>query len=139
MAIPKKGSRLITVDGTVFRWRVRHKPTYDEGMAWSPLSFAVERAEEPGAVLMVSLPYARPDNWLGERAIAIRPALVVGCIRRAASASDPSFPFLRGMIPQGDGIEDFARRLGTVGVGIVLVGDLPQIRPRHHARQAAAA
>ncbi|MED7926262.1 hypothetical protein SMD20_18545 [Nonomuraea sp. LP-02] len=83
MAIPKKASRLITVDGTVFRWRVRHKPTYDEGMAWSPLSFAVERAEEPGAVLMVSLPYARPDNWLGERAIAIRPALVVGCIRRA--------------------------------------------------------
>ncbi|MEU5860377.1 LysR family substrate-binding domain-containing protein [Nonomuraea sp. NPDC047529] len=28
-------------------------------------------------------PYARPDNWLGERAIAIRPALVVECIRRA--------------------------------------------------------
>ncbi|MEW1838733.1 hypothetical protein AB0392_12325 [Nonomuraea angiospora] len=83
MAIPKKGSRLITVDGTVFRWRVRHKPTYDEGMAWSPLSFAVERAEEPGAVLVVSLPCARPDNWLAERTIAIRPALVVGCIRRA--------------------------------------------------------
>ncbi|MEV4356719.1 hypothetical protein [Nonomuraea sp. NPDC049625] len=28
MAIPKKGSPLITVDGTVIRWRVRHKPTY---------------------------------------------------------------------------------------------------------------
>lgn len=55
MAIPKKGSPLITVDGTVFRWRVRHEPTYD----------------------------ARPDNWLAERTLAIRPALVVGCIRRA--------------------------------------------------------
>lgn len=83
MAIPKKGSRLITVDGTVFRWRVRHKPTYCQGMAWAPLSFAAERAEEPGAVLVVSLPRARPDNWLAERTIAIRPALVVGCIRRA--------------------------------------------------------
>src|SRR5690242_2146820 len=67
VAIPKKGSRLITVDGTVFRWRVRHKPTYCQGMAWAPLSFAAERAEEPGAVLVVSLPRARPDNWLAER------------------------------------------------------------------------
>ncbi|MGW4967641.1 hypothetical protein ACWEPL_61420 [Nonomuraea sp. NPDC004186] len=36
------------------RWRVRPKPTYDQGMAWAPLASAVERAEEPGRVLVVS-------------------------------------------------------------------------------------
>lgn len=83
MAIPKKGSRLITVDGTIFRWRVRHKPTYCEGNAWSPLTFAAELAEEPGRVLLVSLPAARPDNWMLEPSMAVRPSLVAECIRRA--------------------------------------------------------
>ncbi len=48
--MPKKGSRLIT--STVFGQRVSHKPTYRQGNSWSPLSSAVERAEEPGAVLV---------------------------------------------------------------------------------------
>jgi hypothetical protein len=48
--MPKKGSRLIT--STVFRRRVSHKPTYRRGNSWSPLSSAVERAKEPGAVLV---------------------------------------------------------------------------------------
>ncbi|MFI6450221.1 hypothetical protein ACIBF6_01580 [Streptosporangium amethystogenes] len=62
MAMPRRGSRLITVDGTGFRWRVRNKPTYCQGNDWSPLTFAAERAEKPGDVLVVSLPCARPDN-----------------------------------------------------------------------------
>ncbi|MER5319826.1 hypothetical protein [Streptosporangium roseum] len=33
-AMPKKGSRLITV----YRWRVRHKPTYRQGNSWTPPS-----------------------------------------------------------------------------------------------------
>jgi hypothetical protein len=136
MAMPKKGSRLITVDGAVFRWRVRHKPTGGQGDNWSPLTFAVERAEEPGGVLVVSLPCARPDNWSGERTIAIRPLLVGGCIRRALEqgwnseqpgsgftltvtedelaaflGGPPQYliPFLWGMIPEGGGIEDLFR------------------------------
>ncbi|MBB3733248.1 hypothetical protein [Nonomuraea dietziae] len=76
MAMPTKGSRLISVDGTAFRWRIRHKPTYGEGNGWSPLTITIERTEEPGRVLVVSLPCARPDNWHGERTIAVRPALV---------------------------------------------------------------
>lgn len=81
--MPRKGSRLISVDGTAFHWRIRHRLTYCQGNGWSPLTVTVERAEEPGRVLVVSLPCARPDNWLGERTIAVRPALVAGCIRRA--------------------------------------------------------
>ncbi|GAB1820846.1 hypothetical protein [Herbidospora sp. RD11066] len=79
MAMPKKGSRLITVDGEMFRWRVRHKPAGGDG----PLSFSAEHATRPGGVLKVTLPCARPDNWLGRQAIAVRPALVASAIRRA--------------------------------------------------------
>ncbi|WP_433353304.1 hypothetical protein ACQP25_08245 [Microtetraspora malaysiensis] len=68
-----------------YRWRVRHKPTYDQGNGWSPMTFAVELAEKPGNVLLVTLPYARPDNWLLEQSMSVRPALVAQCIRRAIS------------------------------------------------------
>ncbi|MEV0591815.1 hypothetical protein [Nonomuraea cavernae] len=83
MAIPKKGSRLITVDGTKFRWRVRRKPTYCQGNSWGPMTFAVELADASGRVLLVSLPCSRPDAWWGERTMAIRPALVTATIRIA--------------------------------------------------------
>ncbi|MEV4094777.1 hypothetical protein [Streptosporangium saharense] len=83
MSIPKKGSRLITVDGVTYRWRIRRKPTYCQANSWGPLTFAVELADAPGRVLLVSLPCSRPDAWLGERAMAVRPALVSATIRRA--------------------------------------------------------
>ncbi|WP_245646847.1 hypothetical protein [Microtetraspora niveoalba] len=66
-----------------YRWRVRHKPTYCQGNGWTPMTFAVELAEKPGNVLLVTLPYARPDNWLLERSVSVRPALVARCVRRA--------------------------------------------------------
>ncbi|GAA3312829.1 hypothetical protein GCM10020219_023560 [Nonomuraea dietziae] len=72
MAIPKKGSRLITVDGARFRWRVRRKPTYCQGNSWGPMMFAMELADTLGRVLLVSLPCSRPDAWWGERTMAIR-------------------------------------------------------------------
>ncbi|MCA2224218.1 hypothetical protein [Nonomuraea aurantiaca] len=83
MSIPKKGSRLITVDDVTYRWRVRRKPTYCQGNSWGPLTFAVESTDGPGRFLVVSLPCSRPDAWLGERTMAIRPALVTATIRRA--------------------------------------------------------
>ncbi|MFC3545270.1 hypothetical protein ACIBF7_27940 [Nonomuraea sp. NPDC050478] len=83
MAIPKKYARPVTVDGTAFRWRVRRKPTYCQGNGWGPMTFAVEPADTPGRVLLVSLPCSRPDAWLGERATAVRPALVKAAVRMA--------------------------------------------------------
>ncbi|SDJ29590.1 hypothetical protein SAMN05421874_101350 [Nonomuraea maritima] len=74
---------LITVDGTVFRWRVRRKPTYCQGNSWGPMTFAVESADASGRVLLVSLPCSRPDAWWGERTMAVRPALVTATIRMA--------------------------------------------------------
>ncbi|MEV5554824.1 hypothetical protein AB0L44_14335 [Nonomuraea wenchangensis] len=131
VAMPKKGSRLIIVDDAVYRWRVRHKR--DRGDGWTPLRFTVELAEEPGSVLVVTLPCARPDNWRGERTITVRPLLVGNCVRRAveqgwrpgrsctldvtedelaALLGEPPrylIPFLWGMIPEGGGIEDLPR------------------------------
>ncbi|MEO3876085.1 hypothetical protein ABGB18_45585 [Nonomuraea sp. B12E4] len=83
MAMPKKGSRLITVDGTAYRWRVNRTPPHNESDGPAPLSFAAERAEAPGRVLAVTLPCARPDNGHAARTIAVRPVLVSGCVRRA--------------------------------------------------------
>ncbi|MFC7650030.1 hypothetical protein ACFQX6_64120 [Streptosporangium lutulentum] len=72
MAIPKKGSRLISVDGTAYRWRIRHKPTYCQGNGWGSLTYAVEPAGRRGRVLLVELPCSRSDAWLGERTMTVR-------------------------------------------------------------------
>ncbi|MFJ8162414.1 hypothetical protein ACIRBY_15975 [Streptomyces sp. NPDC096136] len=48
MTLVKKGSRLITVDGTTYRWRLRGRPTYDQGLVVSPLAYAVERPRDGG-------------------------------------------------------------------------------------------
>jgi hypothetical protein len=91
VAIPEKGSRLISVDGTAYRWRIRHKPTYSQGNSCGPLTYAVELTEGPGRVLLVKLPCSRPDAWLGERTMTVRPTLVTATIRRALDRGwDPS-------------------------------------------------
>ncbi|WP_204017919.1 DUF5677 domain-containing protein [Sphaerimonospora thailandensis] len=57
------------------------------------MTFAVELAEKPGSVLLVTLPYARPDNWLLEQSMSVRPALVAQCIRKAISEGwTPNLP-----------------------------------------------
>ncbi|GAA3709690.1 hypothetical protein GCM10022224_089010 [Nonomuraea antimicrobica] len=133
--MPKKGSRRISVDGTDYRWRVSNNPS-NRGDTWNPIRFAVERVEEAGGVLTVSLPFARPDNGFGARTMAIRPVLVSECIRRAVEAGwDPRrpgspftldvteddltallgepprylIPFLWGLIPEGGSIKDLPR------------------------------
>lgn len=86
MALVRKGSRLITVGGTVYRWRVRPKPTYDQGLADEPLRFAVELAEPPGATLVVRTAHPHPSNWMGRPAVALRPADVETAIRAGLDA-----------------------------------------------------
>jgi hypothetical protein len=83
MAIPRKGSRLITVDGTLYRWTVRPKPTYSAALAWTPLTFAVEQADAPGQILLVSTASPRLDNWLGLPGAPVTPRLVEHGVRTA--------------------------------------------------------
>ncbi len=83
MAQPKKRSRTISVDGTSYRWYVRGRPTYCQGMAWSSMMYAVEHSERPGAVLMVETDRAHTRNWVGAETVPVLPAEVADSIRRA--------------------------------------------------------
>lgn len=83
MAIAKKGARRIVVDGVEYRWTVRPKPSYTQGSAWSPMTFAVEAVEQHGRTLVVSLPWAHTGNWMGAPTGAVRPAMVARAIQHA--------------------------------------------------------
>ncbi|MET8827537.1 hypothetical protein ABZX40_16450 [Streptomyces sp. NPDC004610] len=86
MALARKGSRRIVVDGTVYRWRLRSRPTYLQGLAWSPYSFAVEQADDvPGTTLVVTTDQPHPSNWIGREAEPILPSGVAAAIRLALS------------------------------------------------------
>ncbi|MCR6486611.1 hypothetical protein M8542_27660 [Amycolatopsis sp. OK19-0408] len=82
MTLARKGSRLITVDGAGYRWSVRPKPTYSQGLG-AAMTFAVELAERPGATLVVDTGRPRPDNWLHRQTEPIRPAEVAEAVRAA--------------------------------------------------------
>lgn len=87
MALAVKGSRLITVDGDVYRWRMRRRPTtYGQECLGGPLTFAVELAGAGGSVLAVTVSDAsRPDSLvlIGKPSLIVRLALVEAVIRVA--------------------------------------------------------
>ncbi|GIH01365.1 hypothetical protein Pma05_79370 [Plantactinospora mayteni] len=93
MTLVIKGSRRITVDGVTYRWSIRRRPTYCQALGWSPLTFVVERAERPGAVMVASLPCAHPGNWLGIPSQPVLPGTVAVGVRQALVAGwQPSRP-----------------------------------------------
>jgi hypothetical protein len=85
MAIPKKGSRSINVDGRDFLWRVRSKPTYCQGNGWTPMTVAVVLAGPYGAnALMITASFSRPDAWIPAPAtVPVTPAMVARSITQA--------------------------------------------------------
>lgn len=86
MALPKKHSRLITVDGVTYRWRVRHRRTYCQDMGWSPLTFAAELANVHRRVLVAELPgTGYPGNCLGPAGSVVTPATAAVIIQTALS------------------------------------------------------
>ncbi|MEU7042702.1 hypothetical protein AB0A77_16785 [Streptomyces varsoviensis] len=98
MALVKKGSRRITVDGVTYRWRVRGRPTYDQGLVWSPLTYAVEQAGASGTTLVVTTDQPHPSNWFEIPARPVLPAEVAATIRTARAkgwtSDEPGSPFL---------------------------------------------
>lgn len=83
MAIPRKGSRRLTVDGVAYRWRIRQRPTYMQGAFGHTLNLAVELADDPQCTLIVELAQAHPCNWLGDPAVPVKPSQVTDHIRNA--------------------------------------------------------
>ncbi|MEU9186847.1 hypothetical protein AB0D14_20325 [Streptomyces sp. NPDC048484] len=83
MALVRKGSRRIVVDGTAYRWRLRDRPTYFQGLAWSPCTFAVEHADTPGTTLVVTTNQPHQSNWFGREAKPALPSGVAQAIQLA--------------------------------------------------------
>jgi hypothetical protein len=84
VALAVRGSRLITVDGTVYRWRMRRNPTYSQQCLGSPLTFAVQLAGARGTVLAVTVPnVSHPASLVAGSSLIVRPALVAAVIRTA--------------------------------------------------------
>lgn len=82
MAISKKGTRKIVVDGKAFLWKIRRKPTYCQEMGWTNMLIAVQYAEyDQGCSLILNLPYGRPGNIKGLATIQVTPHLVQSYIR----------------------------------------------------------
>jgi len=109
MTLPRKGSRRITVDGVTYRWQLRGRPTYSQGLCWSPCTYAVECLEHPGATLVVKTNQVHPANFLGQQSVTILPSDVARSIRFAVErgwhAESPGSPFLldlsEGFTPSG--------------------------------------
>jgi hypothetical protein len=97
MALVRKGSRRIVVDGTAYRWRLRGRPTYFQGLAWSPCTFAVEHADTPGMTLVVTMNQPHPSNSFGREARPVLPSGVAQAIQLALRAgwtpTAPGSPF----------------------------------------------
>ncbi|MFF3873080.1 hypothetical protein [Streptomyces sp. NPDC001978] len=83
MALGRKGSRHIAVDGTDYRWRLRRRPTYGQALCWSPCTYAVEHADHPGTTLVVTTNQPHTGNWLGRPGNPVLPSEVSDAIRSA--------------------------------------------------------
>ncbi|MFF9607910.1 hypothetical protein ACF1GY_37675 [Streptomyces sp. NPDC014684] len=83
MALVRKGSRRIVVDGTAYRWRLRGRPTYVQGLAGSPCTFAVEHADTPGTTLVITTDQPHPSNWIGHEAEPVLPSRVAAVVQIA--------------------------------------------------------
>jgi hypothetical protein len=94
VALTRKGSRQIVVDGDTYRWRIRRKPSYSQGVGQASFAFAVEDAATPGTTLVARTGQPHPGNWLGLPATPIRPADVARAIRIARA---------RGWSPHANG------------------------------------
>ena len=94
MALAVKGSRLITVDGAVYRWRMRRNPTYGQQCLGSPLTFAVELADARGTILAATVPdVSHPASLVAGSSLIVRPALVAAVIRTALGQGwEPAAP-----------------------------------------------
>ncbi|MEU2928870.1 hypothetical protein ABZ636_28040 [Streptomyces sp. NPDC007251] len=83
MALGRKGSRRIVVDGTSYRWRLRPRPTYGQGLCWWPCTYAVEHAEHPGTTLVVTTNQPHASNWLERPSNPVLPSDVAAAITAA--------------------------------------------------------
>ncbi|QDN93505.1 hypothetical protein FNV62_54685 [Streptomyces sp. RLB3-17] len=97
MAIGRKGSRRIVVDGTPYRWRLRRRPTYDQALCDRPCTYAVQHADTPGTTLVVTTNQPHASNWFGAPSVAVLPrdvaTAIASALRQGWSPTQPGSPF----------------------------------------------
>ncbi len=85
MAIPKKGSRKITIDNVTYRWTIRQKPTYYQECMGTNILGAVELFLNPACTLSIDFPNVRFDNLVmgTKNALSVTPKIIEFCIKDA--------------------------------------------------------
>ncbi|MCR9172693.1 MAG: hypothetical protein NXI10_09390 [bacterium] len=77
MSLPKKGSRIIEIETGTYRWLIRKKPTYDQGLGWATMTVAIESVkEDEKSVLLVNTGIYHPDNWVKPNQTAVTPSVI---------------------------------------------------------------
>lgn len=94
MAIPRKGSKRIIVEDISYRWTVRSRPTYSQGLIWSELTFAIQLEDIGKTTLVIQTSAYRLDNWFHRQGIVVTPSIVRQCILEALE---------KGWTPQKNG------------------------------------
>ncbi|MFE4925428.1 hypothetical protein [Streptomyces sp. NPDC056661] len=97
MALPKKHSRLLTLDSVHYRWQVSRNSCCQYCGGGLEATFVVQQVEPQGALLIVDAP---------EHTSPIVPAIVTASIRRAISRgwrpTQPGRPFHLDALPKGE-------------------------------------
>lgn len=107
MSLPKKGSRTIEIESGNYRWLIRKKPTYHQGLGWSTMTVAIESTEESSkGVLLVDTRIFRPDNWVKPNQTAVTPGvirkMIIGAIEDGWDPkSNETYRFEYRLIPDG--------------------------------------
>jgi len=86
MALAKKGTRKIEVDGICYRWVIRRKPTYSEALEWSNLKAAVELYDKPASILSIDFLCPRNDSWLERHNNKVTPKHIVFAVLEAIAS-----------------------------------------------------
>lgn len=82
MALPKKGQRKITVNESVFYWKVRKKISHNEGHD-DRLGIAIQ-SESGGQILWAKIDYARSgEGYEPKKVLQIKPNLIRKCVLKA--------------------------------------------------------
>ena len=71
------------MDNQAYRWSLRSRPTYAQGLCWTPCRYVVEAYDQPARKLVVTTGQPHPGNWLGRPATPVLPAQVAQAIRAA--------------------------------------------------------
>jgi hypothetical protein len=86
MAVRRKGSRGILVDGVRYLWRFPPVMAQDQYDYWPGCFVTVQHADvRRGSVLVITFPQYRPDAAPDQPAVPVLPSDVARCIRAAVT------------------------------------------------------